>query len=154
MMRCAYLCLDPKSSIEVSFNGAAIFISLSLSLQLQSQHIIHFYIWVFLCCFDQQGGKIEIFNKEHIDTVTRSAQQCKSSSIYIARLFGEIFFHRFFLVFNRGKHFIVLLVYLSLPLTLLLILPNTHLHLHNYVSTTTISLHNRWIIGFCPCITH
>ena len=97
-------------------------------------------------------GKIEIFNKNTL--ILSTAQQCKSSSIYIARLFGEIFFHRFFLVFNRGKHFIVLLVYLSLPLTLILILPNTHLHLHNYVSTTTISLHNRWIIGFCPCITH
>ena len=102
-------------------------------------------------------GKIEIFNKKHIDTVTCSAQQCKSSSIYIAWLFGEIFFPQIFFLFsffNRGKHFIVLLVYLSLPLTLILILPNTHLHLHNYVSTTTISLHNRWIIGFCPCITH
>ena len=107
-----------------------------------------------LMLFWSTRGAIEIFNKKHIDTVTRSAQQCKSSSIYIARLFGEIFFHRFFLVFNRGKHFIVLLVYLSLPLTLLLILPNTHLHLHNYVSTTTSSLHNLWIIGSCPCITH
>ena len=107
-----------------------------------------------LMLFWSTGGKIEIFNKEHIDTVTCSAQQCKSSSIYTARLFGEIFFHRFFSFFNRGKHFIVLLVYLSLPFTLILILPNTHLHLHNYVSTTTSSLHNLWIIGSCPCITH
>ena len=65
-----------------------------------------------LMLFWSTRGAIEIFNKKHIDTVTRSARQCKSSSIYIARLFGEIFFHRFFFVFLTGGN--ISLFYLSI----------------------------------------
>ena len=136
-MRCAYLCLDSKSSIDYSFNGAAIFISLSLNLQLQSQHLKYTFIFEYSYAVLINKGEDRNIWQKHIDTVTWSAQQCKSSSIYTARLdlFPQIFFF-----FNRGKHFIVLFVYLSLPFTLILILPNTHLHLNNYISTTTSSL--------------
>ena len=65
-----------------------------------------------LMLFWSTRGAIEIFNKKYIDTVTCSAQQCKSSSIYIARLFGEIFFHRFFLFFLTGGN--ISLFYLSI----------------------------------------
>ena len=54
-------------------------------------------------------GKIEIFNKNTL--ILSTAQQCKSSSIYIARLFGEIFFHRFFWFLTGGN---ISLFYLSI----------------------------------------